>query len=216
MDNSADVAEPLFSAKNRQIFTDPFSDDNPITVQVLGICSALAVTVMLKPSIVMGLAVTVVVAGSNTIVSLIRKWVPMQVRIIVEMVVVATLVIIVDQFLQAYAFDVSKQLSVFVGLIITNCIVLGRLEAFALGNPTWPSILDGLGNGLAYGMIICTVGVFRELLGSGKLLGVQIIPEMAYELGYMNNGLMVLPPGAFVLLGLIIWIQRTATKYEEQ
>ncbi len=207
--------EGLFSKKNRKIFTDPFSDNNPITVQVLGICSALAVTALLKPSLVMGIAVMVVMGGSNVTISLIRKLIPNRVRIIAEMVVVASLVILVDQVLKAYAYDVSKQLSIFVGLIITNCIVMGRLEAFAMGNKVWPSLLDGVGNALGYAVVIAIVGFFRELFGSGSLLGFQLLPESAYRLGYMDNGLMVLAPGAFILLGLIIWIQRTLSGYVE-
>ena len=207
--------EPLFSPKNRQIFRDPLVDNNPIATQVLGICSALAVTAQLRPSIVMGLAVTVVVAGSNLVISLMRKLIPNNVRIIVEMTVVASLVIIVDQVLRAYAYEMSRQLSVFVGLIITNCIVMGRLEAFALNNKPWPSILDGLGNGLGYAAILVVIGTFRELLGSGSILGLQIVPPALYEAGYVDNGLMVLAPGAFFLLGILIWIQRSITKHVE-
>lgn len=207
--------EPLFSAKNRKVFRDPLSEDNPITIQILGICSALAVTAQLRPSLVMGLAVTFVVVASNLVISLIRKGIPNNIRIIVEMTVVASMVILVDQFLQAYAYDVSRQLSVFVGLIITNCILLGRLEAFALTNKPWPSILDGLGNGLGYAAVLVVVGFFRELLGSGSLLGFQVVPEAAYEAGYVNNGLMVLAPGAFFLLGILIWVQRKITNYSE-
>jgi Na+-transporting NADH:ubiquinone oxidoreductase subunit D len=214
MAEAAEAAEPLFSEKNKKAFKDPFMDNNPITIQVLGICSALAVTALLKPSLVMGIAVIVVVVGSNVTISMLRKWIPMRVRIIVEMTIVATLVIMVDQVLKAYAFDVSKQLSVFVGLIITNCIVLGRLEAFALGNKVWPSALDGLGNGMAYAVVIAIVGFFREILGAGTLLGYQVIPQFLYEsqnleFRYVDNGLMVLAPGAFIILGLLIWVQRT-------
>lgn len=208
-------SEPLFSKKNRAALTDPFSDNNPITIQVLGICSSLAVTAQLKPSLVMGLAVMVVVAGSNVVISMIRSLIPTRVRMIVEMAVVATLVILVDQILKAYAFEVSKQLSVFVGLIITNCIVLGRLEAFALGNKVWPSFLDGIGNGLGYAAVLVIVGFFRELLGAGKLLGYEVVPQFLYNAGYENNGLMMLAPGAFILLGLIIWVQRTVSGYAE-
>ena len=203
--------EPLFSAKNKKALFDPFSDNNPITVQVLGICSALAVTVMLKPSLIMGAAVVAVVAGANVCTSLIRGLIPHQVRIIVEVIIVATLVIIVDQYLKAFDYQMSKQLSVFVGLIITNCIVLGRLEAFAMGNKVWPSFLDGIGNGGGYAIIIAAVGFFREILGAGTILGFRLIPEGFYEAGFVNNGLMVLPPGAFILLGLIIWAQRTTS-----
>lgn len=200
--------EPLFSKKNRKLITDPLNDDNPITVQVLGICSALAVTVKLKPSIVMSLSVVAVVIFANLIVSLIRNLVPSRVRIIVQLVVVAFLVILVDQVLKAFVYDVSKQLSVFVGLIITNCIVMGRLEAFAMGNKPWPSILDGIGNGLGYAWILVAVAFFRELFGSGQLMGFQIIPEAFYGFGYMNNGLMILPPMALITVGIIIWVQR--------
>ena len=202
---------------NKKTFLEPIIKNNPITIQVLGICSALAVTSQLKPSIVMGISVTVIIAASNVIVSLIRKWIPKNVRIIVEMTVIATMVILVDQFLRAFMYEVSKQLSIFVGLIITNCIVLGRLEGFALQNKPAPSLFDGLGNGLGYGLILIAIGAFRELLGAGKLMGVQVIPQWMYNMGYENNGLMVLAPGAFFLLGLIVWLQRTITKeYEEE
>lgn len=211
----AAAAEPLFSAKNKKALTDPFLENNPITIQMLGICSSLAVTSQLKPSLVMGLAVMVVCAGANLVISLIRNLIPNRVRIIVQMVVVASIVIVVDQLLQAYAFDVSKQLSVFVGLIITNCIIMGRLEAFAMGNKPWPSVLDGLGNGVGYAAVIALVGLIRELFGSGKIMGASVIPQSFYDLGYVNNGFMVLPPGAFVLLGLIVWIQRTYSNVTE-
>lgn len=201
--------EPLFSKKNRKLITDPLNDDNPITVQVLGICSALAVTVKLKPSIVMSLSVVAVVVFANLIISLIRNLVPNRVRIIVQLVVVAFLVILVDQVLKAFVYDVSKQLSVFVGLIITNCIVMGRLEAFAMGNKPWPSVLDGIGNGLGYAWILVAVAFFRELFGSGQLMGYQIIPPAFYDMGYVNNGLMILPPMALITVGIIIWIQRS-------
>jgi len=207
--------EPLLSGKNKKILTDPAGINNPITIQVLGICSALAVTSQIIPSLVMGIGVTVVVCVSNVVISLMRDYIPNKIRIIVEMTVVATMVIVVDQFLKAYAYSVSKQLSIFVGLIITNCIVLGRLEAFALTNKPWPSFLDGLGNGLGYAMILLIVGFFRELSGSGKIFGIQIIPQSAYDAGYLNNGLMALAPGAFIILGLIIWVQRTITGYRE-
>lgn len=208
--------EPLLSGKNKKVLQQPFSENNPITIQVLGICSALAVTSQLKPSLVMGLAVITVMVFSSVIVSLIRKFIPAKIRIIVEMTVVATMVILVDQVLKAYAYEVSKQLSIFVGLIITNCIVLGRLEAFALGNKPWPSFLDALGNGIGYAFVIAMVGLFRELLGSGKLLGYQVIPQGLYEAGYVNNGLMVLAPGAFIFLGFYIWVQRTLSGYREE
>jgi Na+-transporting NADH:ubiquinone oxidoreductase subunit D len=208
--------EPLFSARNRKAFRDPLIDDNPIATQVLGICSALAVTTQVKPSVVMGISVVFVVVASNVIISLLRKLIPNNVRIIVEMTVVASLVILVDQVLQAYAYDVSRQLSVFVGLIITNCIIMGRLEAFAMNNKPWPSALDALGNGLGYALVIVTIGFFRELLGSGKLLGVQVIPQALYNAGYVDNGLMVLAPGAFILMGLLIWAQRRMSGYTEE
>ncbi|MBN2039766.1 MAG: NADH:ubiquinone reductase (Na(+)-transporting) subunit D [Spirochaetes bacterium] len=209
--------EPVFSTKNKRAFFIPLNENNPITIQVLGICSALAVTSQLIPSLVMGIAVIVVVVFSNLIISLLRNLIPSKIRIIVEMTVVASLVILVDQILKAYAYDVSKQLSIFVGLIITNCIVLGRLEAFALTNKPVPSIFDGIGNGLGYAFVIAVVGFFRELFGSGKLLGFQIIPEGLYNMGYVDNGLMVLAPGAFIILGIFIWVQRTITgTFEEE
>ncbi len=197
-------------AKNRlKLITDPITKENPITVQVLGICSALAVTVKLEPAIVMALSVTFVIAMSNVVLSLLRNTVPKRIRIIVQLVVVAALVIIVDQILKAFAYDISKQLSVFVGLIITNCIIMGRIEAFALSNKPIPSFLDGIGNGLGYGFILIIVAFFRELLGSGTLLGYRIIPEYFYKFGYANNGLMILPPMALIVVGIIIWIQRS-------
>jgi Na+-transporting NADH:ubiquinone oxidoreductase subunit D len=201
---------------NKKVFTYPLSDNNPITIQVLGICSALAVTSQLKPSLVMGIAVILVVALSNVIVSFLREYIPGKIRIIVEMTVVASLVILVDQVLKAYAYQMSKQLSVFVGLIITNCIVLGRLEAFAMSNRPLPSLIDGIGNGVGYALVLFIVGFFRELLGSGKLLGYQVIPEFLYRAGYMNNGLMVLAPGAFIILALLIWVQRSISGYVEE
>jgi Na+-transporting NADH:ubiquinone oxidoreductase subunit D len=204
--------EPLFSKKNRVLLKDPLDDNNPITVQVLGICSALAITVQLKPSVVMTLSVIAVMAASNVIVSLLRNLIPNRIRIIVQLVVVASMVILVDQVLRAYAYDVSKQLSIFVGLIITNCIVMGRLEAFALGNGVWRSFLDGVGNALGYGMMLILVAFFRELFGSGKLYGFQVIPEAFYELGYVNNGFMLLSPMALITVGLIIWLQRARNR----
>src|SRR5687768_4546762 len=201
--------EPLFSPKNKKLLKDPLNNSNPITVQVLGICSALAVTVQMKPSIVMALSVMVVTGFSNLVISSIRNIIPNRIRIIVQLVVVASLVILVDQVLKAFVYDVSKQLSVFVGLIITNCIVMGRLEAFAMGNKPWPSFLDGLGNGLGYGLILVVVSTIRELLGSGKLMGYQMIPGLAYEKGYFNNGIIILPPMALIIVGIIIWIQRS-------
>lgn len=200
--------EPLFSKKTLQVLKDPLDDNNPVTVQVLGICSALAVTVQIKPAIIMTLGVIFVSGFSSLIVSMLRKSIPTRVRIIVQLIVVATLVTIVDQVLKAYMFDISKKLSVFVGLIITNCIIMGRLEAFALGQKPWPAFLDGVGNGIGYGMILIAVAFFRELFGAGKLLGFQVIPDSFYEMGYVNNGMMVLPPAALFLIGIYIWIQR--------
>ena len=194
--------------KNLELITAPLRKANPVTVLILGICSALAVTAKLKPALVMGLSVTVVVALANLVISLLRKGIPSKIRIIVQLIVVATLVILVDQFLKAFVYDVSKQLSVFVGLIITNCIVMGRLEAFAMGNGPWESFLDGIGNGLGYAMILAIVAFFRELLGSGTLLGFQVIPEGLYNFGYMNNGLMILPPMALIIVGIIMWLQK--------
>jgi len=205
--------EPWFSAKNIELLTGPLNSKNPITVLVLGICSALAVTVKLEPAIVMAISVTVVTAFSNLIISLIRNTIPSRIRIIVQLVVIATLVILVDQILKAYAFDVSKQLSVFVGLIITNCILMGRLEAFAMANKPWPSFLDGLGNGAGYGLILVIVAFIRELLGSGTILGYPVMEKIGiYSIGYENNGMMILPPMALIVVGLIIWVQRSRDK----
>jgi len=201
----------LFDKKHQGFVKDPLMDDNPIATQVLGICSALAVTVQLETAMVMSVAVIFVLSFSNLIVAAIRNKVPSNIRIIVELSIIASLVILVDQVLKAYLYDVSKQLSVFVGLIITNCIVLGRAEAFALQNKPWPSLLDGIGNGLGYSLILIAVAFGRELLGSGSLFGFQIVPDALYAAGYQNMGLMVLAPGAFILLGLIIWIQRAIT-----
>ena len=195
-------------SKNLELLTAPLRKANPVTVLILGICSALAVTAKLKPALVMALSVTVVIALSNLVISLLRKGIPSKIRIIVQLIVIATLVILVDQFLKAFVYDVSKQLSVFVGLIITNCIVMGRLEAFAMANGPWESLLDGIGNGLGYGIILVIVAFFRELFGSGTLLGFQIIPEGLYNLGYMNNGLMILPPMALIIVGIIMWLQK--------
>ena len=195
-------------SKNSELITKPLRQANPVTVLILGICSSLAVTAKLKPAIVMALSVTVVTALSNLVISLMRKGIPSKIRIIVQLIVVATLVILVDQFLKAFVYDVSKSLSVFVGLIITNCIVMGRLEAFAMAQKPWPSFLDGIGNGLGYGMILVIVAFFRELFGSGTLFGLRVIPEGLYDFGYMNNGLMILPPMALIIIGIIIWCQK--------
>ena len=201
--------EPVFSKKNRKLLSDPLDDNNPITVQVLGICSALAITVQLKPAIVMTMSVIFVMAASNVIISILRNLIPNRIRIIVFLVVISSLVALVDQFLKAYAYDVSKELSIFIGLIVTNCIVMGRLEAFALGNGVWKSFLDGIGNAIGYGIILILVAFFRELLGSGNLMGYQVIPDFIYEMGYENNGLMLLSPMALITVGLIIWVQRS-------
>ncbi|KAA6336849.1 Na+-transporting NADH:ubiquinone oxidoreductase subunit D [termite gut metagenome] len=202
----------LFSKKNKEVFSSPIGLNNPVTVQVLGICSALAVTAKLEPAIVMGLSVTVIVAFANVIISLMRNTIPNRIRIIVQLVVVAALVTIVSEILKAFAYDVSVQLSVYVGLIITNCILMGRLEAFAMANAPWESFLDGIGNGLGYAKILVIVGVVRELLGSGSLLGFQIIPQSFYDLGYINNGLMLMPPMALIICACIIWYQRSKHK----
>lgn len=199
-------------ATNKSVFFNPLSKDNPVLVQILGICSVLAVTVKLEPAIVMGLSVIAVLAFSNVIISLIRNTIPTNIRIIVQLVVVAGLVVIVSQLLQAYAYDVSKQLSVFIGLIITNCILMGRLEAFAMANKPWPSFLDGVGNGIGYTIILVIVAFFRELLGSGTLLGFQVVPQNFYDAGYANNGLMILPPMALIVVACIIWVHRSYNK----
>ena len=196
----------------KEVFFNPFSKNNPVIVQVLGICSVLAVTAKLEPALVMGISVTAVLAFANVIISLIRNTIPTNIRIIVQLVVVATLVIIVDQVLKAYNYQVSKQLSVFIGLIITNCILMGRLEAFALGNKPWPAFLDGIGNGIGYAIILVIVGFFRELLGSGTVFGFQVIPQALYDLGYMNNGLMILPTMALITVACIIWVHRSRNK----
>jgi len=200
--------EPLFSKKNRALLTDPLDDDNPITVQVLGICSALAITVKLEPAVVMTLSVIFVMAAGNVIVSILRNIIPTRIRIIVQLLVVATLVALVDQFLKAYAYDVSKQLAIFIGLIITNCIIMGRFEAFALGNGVWKSFLDGVGNAAGYGWILIVVAFVRELFGSGELWCFPVIPQFVYDLGYQDNGLMLLSPMALIVVGVYIWIQR--------
>jgi Na+-transporting NADH:ubiquinone oxidoreductase subunit D len=205
------MSDPLFSKKHLKLLSDPINSSNPITVQVLGICSALAVTAQLKPAVVMAVSVMAVLALANVIISLLRNTIPNRIRIIVQLVVIAALVILVDQVLKAFVYDVSKQLSVFVGLIITNCILMGRLEAFALGNRPWPSFLDGIGNGAGYSVILIIVGFFRELFGSGTLWGFRIIPESWYISNggfYENNGMMILPPMALITIGIIIWVQR--------
>lgn len=204
--------EPLFSVKNLKLLKEPINSSNPITVQVLGICSALAVTVKLKPSIVMALSVVAVMAVSNVVISLLRNTIPPRVRIIIQLTVIASMVIIVDEILRAYAFDISKQLSVFVGLIITNCIIMGRLEAFAMGNRPWPAFLDGIGNAAGYGVILIIVAFFRELLGSGTIWDYKVIPEALYAIGYENNGMMILPPMALITVGIIIWVQRSSNR----
>jgi len=201
--------EALFSKKNRKLMTDPLDGSNPISVQVLGICSALAITVQVEQAFVMSLAVMAVLIFGNLIVSGMRNLIPSRIRIIVQLVIVAALVILVNELLKAFMPDVSEKLSVFVGLIITNCIIMGRLEAFALGNKVWPSILDAIGNGLGYGWILVVIAFFRELFGSGKIFGLQIIPESFYEAGYMNNNMMILPPMALITVALIIWVQRS-------
>ncbi|KPL11277.1 MAG: Na(+)-translocating NADH-quinone reductase subunit D [Bacteroides sp. SM1_62] len=205
--------EPLFSTKNLNLLREPLNDSNPITVQVLGICSALAVTVKLKPSVVMAISVVAVLAVSNVVISLLRKSIPPRIRIIVQLTVIATMVILVDEILQAFAYDVSKQLSVFVGLIITNCIIMGRLEAFALANKPWPAFLDGVGNAAGYGVILIIVAFFRELLGSGTVWGYPVFEKLGlYTTGYVNNGLMILPPMALIVVGIIIWVQRAKNR----
>ena len=202
--------EALFSKKNRKLISDPLNDNNPITVQVLGVCSALAITVQLKPAIVMALSVLAVLSVANVIISLLRNLIPSRIRIIVQLIVIAALVILVDEVLEAYVYDVSKELSVFVGLIITNCIIMGRLEAFGMANGPWKSFLDGLGNAFGYGWILIVVAFFRELLGSGTIYGYPIIEKLGiYNYGYENNGMMILPPMALITVGILIWIQRT-------
>ena len=198
----------LFSKQNMEALKTPLGMNNPVTVQVLGICSALAVTAQLKPAIVMGLSVTIIVAMANVIISLLRNTIPNRIRIIVQLVVVAALVTIVSEILKAFAYDVSVELSVYIGLIITNCILMGRLEAFAMANGPWPSFLDGIGNGLGYAVILVIVGFVRELLGSGSLLGIKVIPEALYDLGYMNNGMMTMPAMSLIFCGCVIWAHR--------
>jgi len=219
--SSSEEKEHFLSKGNRKLLSDPLDDNNPITVQVLGICSALAITVQLEPAVVMAIAVVAVMAFANMIVSMLRNLIPSRIRIIVQLVVVASLVVLVDQILKAYAYDVSKQLSVFIGLIITNCIVMGRLEAFALGNGVYKSFLDGVGNAAGYGLILIIVAFFRELLGSGKLFGFEVLGHKGatladstglYALGYENNGLMLLSPMALIVVGLLIWVQRARNR----
>ncbi len=206
-------SEPLFSKKNKKLISNPLDIDNPVTVQVLGVCSALAVTTQMKPAFVMALGLTIVTAASNVVISMLRDSIPSRIRIIVQLAIVSLWVILVDQILKAYVYDVSKQLSVFVGLIITNCIVMGRLEAFAMGNKPWPSFLDGMGNGLGYGLILMTLAFFREIFGAGSLFGFKIFEAIGVH--YKGNGLMLLPAGACILLGIIIWIQRSINGYRE-
>ncbi|HEY9185739.1 MAG TPA: NADH:ubiquinone reductase (Na(+)-transporting) subunit D [Salegentibacter sp.] len=219
--SNSEEKEHFLSKANRKLLSDPLDDNNPITVQVLGICSALAITVQLEPAVVMAIAVVAVMAFSNMIISMLRNMIPSRIRIIVQLVVVASLVVLVDQILKAYAYDVSKQLSVFIGLIITNCIVMGRLEAFALGNGVYKSFLDGVGNAAGYGLILIIVAFFRELLGSGKLFGFEVLGHKGntlaestglYAFGYENNGLMLLSPMALIVVGLIIWVQRARNR----
>ena len=209
MSTAKSEREPFFSAKTKKLLLGPLNKENPITVQVLGICSALAITVKLEPAVVMSISVIAVTAMANLIISLLRNTIPPRIRIIVQLVVIAALVILVDQVLKAYMYDVSKQLSVFVGLIITNCIIMGRLEAFAMANKPFDSFIDGIGNGLGYGIILIVVAFFRELFGSGTLYGYQVIPESFYDFGYVDNGLMILPPAALIVVGIIIWVQRS-------
>ncbi|MFN3528941.1 MAG: NADH:ubiquinone reductase (Na(+)-transporting) subunit D [Bacteroidia bacterium] len=210
------ASKPLLSKKDRQLMVDPLSDNNPITIQVLGICSALAVTTQLKPTAVMAISVLFVLLFANVIISLLRNLIPSRIRIIVQLTVISTLVILVDQILKAYMYDVSKQLSVFVGLIITNCIIMGRLEAFAMGNKPGPSVLDALGNAAGYGWVILGVAFARELFGSGKLFGFQVIPDAVYAMGYVNNGVMLIPAGALFVIAIIIWIERSINKNFEE
>ena len=205
----AEPKEPLFSKKNRRLITDPFNDNNPITVQVLGVCSALAVTTQMKPAFVMTLSVIFVISFSNLIISLLRNTIPSRIRMIVQITVIALLVTLVDQILKAFVYDVSRELSVYIGLIITNCIVMGRLEAFAMGNKPMPSLLDGIGNGIGYGAILLVVAFFRELFGAGTLFGVQVIPQFVYDLGYVNNGIMLTSAAAMFIIGVLIWVQRS-------
>jgi Na+-transporting NADH:ubiquinone oxidoreductase subunit D len=208
------VSEPLFGKKQRKLISNPLDGDNPITVQVLGICSAFAVTVQMKPALFMALGVMFVLTMSNLFISLMRNIIPSRVRIIVQLVVVSTFVILVDQIFKAYAYEVSKELSVFVNLIVTNCIIMGRLEAFAMGNKPWPSILDGIGNALGYGAILMVVAFIREILGSGSIFGFKVFNELG--INYTGNGVMVLPVGASIVIGLVIWAQRARNGYKEE
>ncbi|MCO5252880.1 MAG: NADH:ubiquinone reductase (Na(+)-transporting) subunit D [Bacteroidetes bacterium] len=203
-------SEPLFSKKNRKLLSNPLDADNPITVQILGICSALAVTVQMKPALFMAVGVTIIVGLSSFIIAIIRNMIPNRVRIIVQLMVAATLVVIIDQLFQAYAYDISKQLSVYISLILTNCILLGRIEAFAMGNKPWPSLLDGIGNGAGYGAILMITAVIRELLGSGSLFGYKLLGD-----SYIGNGVMILPAGACFVIGLVVWMQRARNGYRE-
>lgn len=211
-DTQVQPKDGLLSKKNRRLISDPLNDNNPITVQVLGICSALAVTTQVKPALVMSISVIFVIALSNLIISLLRNTVPSKIRMIVQLTVIAMLVTVVDQVLHAFNYAVYKQLTVFIGLIITNCIVMGRLEAFAMANKPWQSLLDGIGNGIGYGAILIIVAIFRELLGSGTLFGNQIIPQAAYDLGYVNNGVMLTPAAAMFIIGILIWVQRAVNQ----
>lgn len=206
-------AEPLFSKKNKKLITHPLDLDNPVTVQILGVCSALAVTTQVKPAFVMSLGLTIVTASSNVVISMMRNTIPSRIRIIVQLAIVSLWVILVDQVLKAYVYDVSKQLSVFVGLIITNCIVMGRLEAYAMANKPWPSFLDGIGNGLGYGLVLMTLAFCRELFGAGSLLGFKVFAAMGIT--YQGNGFMLLPAGACILIGIFIWVQRTLNGHRE-
>jgi len=206
------MKDSFFSKKNKRLITDPFGGQNPITVQVLGICSALAITVQLQQALVMALSVVVVMICGNMIISLLRNVIPSRIRIIVQLVVVSALVVFVDLVLKAFLPDLSEKLSVFVGLIVSNCIIMGRLEAFALGNKLWPSFLDGLGNAIGYGWILLAVAFFREFLGSGKIFGYQVLGQSFFDAGYLNNNLMILPPMALIVVGLIIWVQRSRNK----
>ncbi len=208
-ENTSNQKEPLFSYRNKKLISNPIGKENPITIQVLGICSVLAITVQLRPSLVMAISVVAVMGISNVVISLLRNTIPPRIRIIVQLTVIASLVIIVDQVLKAALYDVSRQLSIFVGLIITNCIIMGRLEGFALYNKPWPSFLDGIGNASGYGAILLAVGFIRELFGSGTLMNQQVIPGFLYDIGYVNNGLFILPPMAMIAVGVIIWVQRT-------